>query len=101
MKMNRKRKSMRERQSKMKMRRKSMEKHYVEFYIRHADGFPISSEVERDRVIQCLEAAIARRASEATAIKKVADLVYFLVLFCQAIIELVTIRDEISMEPVS
>ncbi|GAB2221177.1 hypothetical protein Droror1_Dr00012346 [Drosera rotundifolia] len=35
-----------------------------EFYIRHADGFPISSEAERDRVIQCLEAAIARRASE-------------------------------------
>ncbi|GAB2225978.1 hypothetical protein Droror1_Dr00021759 [Drosera rotundifolia] len=37
---------------------------YQEFYIRHADGFPISSEAERDRVIQCLEAAIARRASE-------------------------------------
>ncbi|GAB2284169.1 ACT domain-containing protein acr6 [Dionaea muscipula] len=37
---------------------------YQEFYIRHVDGFPISSEAERDRVVQCLEAAIARRASE-------------------------------------
>ncbi|OIW15251.1 hypothetical protein TanjilG_17571 [Lupinus angustifolius] len=37
---------------------------YQEFYIRHVDGFPISSEAERDRLIQCLEAAIERRASE-------------------------------------
>lgn len=35
-----------------------------EFYIRHVDGLPISSEAERERVIQCLEAAIERRASE-------------------------------------
>ncbi|KAA3455873.1 ACT domain-containing protein ACR6-like isoform X1 [Gossypium australe] len=35
-----------------------------EFYIRHVDGLPISSEAERVRVIQCLEAAIERRASE-------------------------------------
>ncbi|KAL6004797.1 hypothetical protein ACLOJK_005353 [Asimina triloba] len=37
---------------------------YQEFYIRHADGTPISSEAERMRVIQCLQAAIERRASE-------------------------------------
>ncbi|KAJ3692603.1 hypothetical protein LUZ60_011698 [Juncus effusus] len=35
-----------------------------EFYIRHKDGSPISSEAERQRVIQCLRAAIKRRASE-------------------------------------
>uniref|UniRef100_A0A6M2ENM4 ACT domain-containing protein ACR n=1 Tax=Populus davidiana TaxID=266767 RepID=A0A6M2ENM4_9ROSI len=37
---------------------------YLEFYIRHADGTPISSEPERQRVIQCLQAAVERRASE-------------------------------------
>ncbi|KAF9685736.1 hypothetical protein SADUNF_Sadunf03G0085100 [Salix dunnii] len=37
---------------------------YQEFYIRHADGTPISSEPERQRVIQCLQAAVERRASE-------------------------------------
>ncbi|KAK1261603.1 hypothetical protein QJS04_geneDACA021176 [Acorus gramineus] len=36
----------------------------MEFCIRHADGSPISSEAERQRVIQCLQAAIERRASE-------------------------------------
>ncbi|KAK1272352.1 hypothetical protein QJS04_geneDACA020619 [Acorus gramineus] len=36
----------------------------MEFYIRHTDGSPISSEAERRRVIQCLQAAIERRASE-------------------------------------
>ncbi|KAL0918172.1 hypothetical protein M5K25_010166 [Dendrobium thyrsiflorum] len=35
-----------------------------EFCIRHSDGSPISSEAERQRVIQCLQAAIDRRASE-------------------------------------
>ncbi|KAL3835725.1 hypothetical protein ACJIZ3_010461 [Penstemon smallii] len=35
-----------------------------EYYIRHKDGSPISSEAERQRVIHCLEAAIKRRASE-------------------------------------
>ncbi|XP_058104673.1 ACT domain-containing protein ACR8 [Magnolia sinica] len=40
------------------------EQAYQEFYIRHADGSPISSEAERQRVIQCLQAAIERRASE-------------------------------------
>ena len=37
---------------------------FQEFYIRHKDGSPISSEAERQRVIQCLEAAVERRASE-------------------------------------
>ncbi|KAK7307811.1 hypothetical protein VNO77_41204 [Canavalia gladiata] len=37
---------------------------YLEFYIRHKDGTPISSEPERQRVIQCLKAAVERRASE-------------------------------------
>ncbi|KMT09658.1 hypothetical protein BVRB_6g131100 [Beta vulgaris subsp. vulgaris] len=37
---------------------------YQEFYIRHVDGRPIRSEAERERVMQCLEAAIERRASD-------------------------------------
>ncbi|XP_030450145.2 ACT domain-containing protein ACR6 [Syzygium oleosum] len=37
---------------------------YQEFYIRHVDGLPIGSEAERERIVQCLEAAIQRRASE-------------------------------------
>ncbi|KAL1361170.1 ACT domain-containing protein ACR4 isoform X2 [Arachis ipaensis] len=37
---------------------------YQEYYIRHIDGYPISSEAERQRVIHCLEAAIKRRTSE-------------------------------------
>ncbi|XP_072961069.1 ACT domain-containing protein ACR6-like [Typha angustifolia] len=39
-------------------------KAYQEYYIRHVDGHPISSEAERQRVIQCLEAAIERRTAE-------------------------------------
>ncbi|KAI0489190.1 hypothetical protein KFK09_029032 [Dendrobium nobile] len=37
---------------------------YQEFYMRHSDGSPICSEAERQRVVQCLQAAIERRASE-------------------------------------
>ncbi|XP_058736587.1 ACT domain-containing protein ACR4-like [Vicia villosa] len=37
---------------------------YQEYYIRHVDGYPISSESERQRVIHCLEAAVRRRTSE-------------------------------------
>ncbi|KAG6496094.1 ACT domain-containing protein ACR8-like isoform X1 [Zingiber officinale] len=40
---------------------------YQEFYIRHIDGGPISSEAERLRVIQCVQAGIERRASEISA----------------------------------
>ncbi|CAN6472506.1 unnamed protein product [Victoria cruziana] len=46
---------------------------YQEYYIRHVDGFPISSEPERQRVIQCLEAAIERRASEGLRIELTTD----------------------------
>ncbi|KAI3699936.1 hypothetical protein L2E82_44546 [Cichorium intybus] len=38
---------------------------YQEYYIRHIDGSPVSSEAERERVTQCLEAAIERRTFEA------------------------------------
>ncbi|KAJ9549844.1 hypothetical protein OSB04_022387 [Centaurea solstitialis] len=37
---------------------------YLEFFIRHADGSPISSEAEKHRVTLCLRAAIERRTSE-------------------------------------
>ncbi|KAA8542090.1 hypothetical protein F0562_023242 [Nyssa sinensis] len=37
---------------------------YQEYYIRHIDGLPISSEAEQQRVAECLEAAIERRATE-------------------------------------
>ncbi|KAG9139586.1 hypothetical protein Leryth_016359 [Lithospermum erythrorhizon] len=37
---------------------------HQEYYIRHMDGCPISSEAERQRVIHCLQAAIKRRNSE-------------------------------------
>ncbi|KAI3978106.1 hypothetical protein MKX01_032483 [Papaver californicum] len=37
---------------------------YQEFYIRHIDGSPVNSDAERERLIQCLEAAIERRVSE-------------------------------------
>ncbi|KAJ7547521.1 hypothetical protein O6H91_08G089300 [Diphasiastrum complanatum] len=37
---------------------------YQEYYIRHMDGCTLTSESEKNRVIQCLEAAIERRISE-------------------------------------
>ncbi|PKA50371.1 hypothetical protein AXF42_Ash013460 [Apostasia shenzhenica] len=37
---------------------------YQEYFIRHIDGSPVNSEAERDRVIQCIEAAIERRVSK-------------------------------------
>ncbi|KAL3526272.1 hypothetical protein ACH5RR_010928 [Cinchona calisaya] len=46
---------------------------YQEYYIRHVDGLPISSEAERERVVQCLEAAIERRASEGLELKLCAE----------------------------
>lgn len=36
----------------------------MEFYIRHSDGTPISSDAERQRVVQCLQASIQRRATQ-------------------------------------
>ncbi|KAL6570964.1 ACT domain-containing protein acr4 [Orobanche gracilis] len=37
---------------------------YQEFCIRHIDGSPVKSDAERQRVVQCLEAAILRRVSD-------------------------------------
>jgi hypothetical protein len=39
-----------------------------EYYIRHIDGSPVNSDAERQRVIQCLEAAIERRVSEVSTL---------------------------------
>ncbi|XP_074275194.1 ACT domain-containing protein ACR6-like isoform X3 [Silene latifolia] len=44
-----------------------------EFYIRDIDGRCIRSEAERKRVIQCLEAAIERRASEGLELELCTD----------------------------
>ncbi|KAL0357735.1 UNVERIFIED_CONTAM: ACT domain-containing protein ACR4 [Sesamum calycinum] len=44
-----------------------------EYYIRHMDGYPISSEAERQRVIHCLEAAIKRRESEGIRLELCSD----------------------------
>ncbi|OMO84223.1 hypothetical protein CCACVL1_10943 [Corchorus capsularis] len=46
---------------------------YQEYYIRHVDGFPISSEAEQQRVVECLEAAIERRASEGLELEVCTD----------------------------
>ncbi|KAF9615914.1 hypothetical protein IFM89_027153 [Coptis chinensis] len=50
---------------------------YMKFYIRHSDGSPISSKVERQRVIQCVQASIERRVTDtldvAISLAKVAD----------------------------
>ncbi|KAJ1270701.1 hypothetical protein BS78_06G071900 [Paspalum vaginatum] len=37
---------------------------YQEYYIRHVDGHAVRSEDERQRLVQCLEAAIERRTAE-------------------------------------
>ncbi|KAL5724404.1 hypothetical protein ACHQM5_007673 [Ranunculus cassubicifolius] len=44
-----------------------------EFYIRHLDGCPISSDAERQRVIRCVEAAIQRRTSEGIRLELCSD----------------------------
>ncbi|KAL1550482.1 ACT domain-containing protein ACR4-like [Salvia divinorum] len=44
-----------------------------EYFIRHMDGYPISSEAERQRVINCLEAAIKRRSSEGIKLELCSD----------------------------
>ncbi|OIT27380.1 PREDICTED: ACT domain-containing protein ACR4-like isoform X1 [Nicotiana attenuata] len=46
---------------------------YQEYFIRHMDGCPISSEAERQRVIQCLEAAIKRRTSNGIRLELCGD----------------------------
>ena len=42
---------------------------YQEYYIRHVDGDPVRSEAERQRVVQCLAAAIARRTADGLALE--------------------------------
>ncbi|XP_047962863.1 ACT domain-containing protein ACR4-like [Salvia hispanica] len=44
-----------------------------EYFIRHTDGYPINSEAERQRVINCLEAAIKRRSSEGIKLELCSD----------------------------
>ncbi|KAL8552646.1 hypothetical protein ACS0TY_001365 [Phlomoides rotata] len=45
----------------------------LEFFIRHMDGTPISSEAEKERVILCLAAAIERRASQGVRLELCAE----------------------------
>jgi hypothetical protein len=52
-------------------------KNLQEYYIRHIDGSPVNSDAERQRVIQCLEAAIERRVSEVSTINMVRNLPIF------------------------
>ncbi|KAJ0972548.1 hypothetical protein J5N97_020507 [Dioscorea zingiberensis] len=40
------------------------EEAYQEYYIRHVNGLPISSEDDRKQIIQCLQAAIERRTMD-------------------------------------
>ncbi|XP_047967455.1 ACT domain-containing protein ACR4-like [Salvia hispanica] len=44
-----------------------------EYFIRHRDGCPISSEAERQRLVHCLEAAIKRRSSEGIKLELCSD----------------------------
>ncbi|KNA23301.1 hypothetical protein SOVF_026120 [Spinacia oleracea] len=46
---------------------------YLEFYIRHTDGTPISSDAEKQRVVQCLQASIRRRASQVARLELYAE----------------------------
>eukprot|EP00252_Welwitschia_mirabilis_P004918 TRINITY_DN1526_c0_g1_i2.p1 TRINITY_DN1526_c0_g1~~TRINITY_DN1526_c0_g1_i2.p1 ORF type:complete len:236 (+),score=45.09 TRINITY_DN1526_c0_g1_i2:445-1152(+) len=46
---------------------------FQEYYIRHTDGVPVTSEAERQRVIQCLEAAIERRVSDGVRLELCTD----------------------------
>jgi len=45
-----------------------------EYYIKHIDGSPVKSDAERQRVIQCLAAAIERRVSEVSDLLTLLDL---------------------------
>ncbi|GAA0149546.1 hypothetical protein LIER_08695 [Lithospermum erythrorhizon] len=46
---------------------------HQEYYIRHMDGNPISSEAERQRVIHCLQAAVKRRHPEGIRLELCGD----------------------------
>ncbi|KAJ6743713.1 ACT DOMAIN-CONTAINING PROTEIN ACR2 [Salix viminalis] len=45
----------------------------TEYFIRHDDGYPLSTESEKERVIKCLEAAIERRVCEGVWLKLCAE----------------------------
>ncbi|KAH6781068.1 ACT domain repeat 6 [Perilla frutescens var. hirtella] len=46
---------------------------YQEYYVRCVDGAPVRSEAERQRIVQCLEAAIERRSSKGLELELCAD----------------------------
>ncbi|OMO61640.1 hypothetical protein CCACVL1_23353 [Corchorus capsularis] len=46
---------------------------FQEYFIRHVDGYALSSKEEKDRVIKCLEAAIERRVCEGVRVELSAD----------------------------
>ncbi|GLT85310.1 hypothetical protein SLE2022_035020 [Rubroshorea leprosula] len=46
---------------------------FQEYFIRHVDGYTLSTESEKERVIKCLEAAIERRICEGVKLEVCAD----------------------------
>lgn len=46
---------------------------FQEYFIRHVDGYAMSTECEKERVIKCLEAAIERRVCEGVKLELCAD----------------------------
>ncbi|KAK6249219.1 hypothetical protein QUC31_020784 [Theobroma cacao] len=46
---------------------------FQEYFIRHVDGYALSTEGEKDRVIKCLEAAIERRVCEGVRVELSAE----------------------------
>lgn len=46
---------------------------YMEFFMRHSDGTPISSQAEKQRVILCVQAAIQRRAPQGVRLELCTD----------------------------
>ncbi|GAB4839735.1 hypothetical protein Ancab_020445 [Ancistrocladus abbreviatus] len=73
---------------------------YQEYYIRHTDGYPISLEAERQRLIHCLDAAIKRRTSEVTAIEMYSfiHLLIQLEIWCSFLPKLVLFQQGIRLE---
>lgn len=55
-----------------------------EYYIRHIDGSSVKSDAERQRVIQCLEAAIKRRVSEVIDCLHISDIFLCSVMLIKA-----------------
>lgn len=55
--------------------------------MRHIDGSPVKSEAEKQRVIQCLEAAVKRRVSE--VIKHPLYVQFLCCYFCNSYIKII------------